>query len=361
MTPSTSNPLFGPDTEATEVAQAFATGIQGKTIIVTGVNRGGIGYSTCEAFASQSPAHLIVTGRNEAKVKESMDALRKSYPDVGYRPLLMDLSSQQSVREAATKLLNWEDVPKIDILVNSAGVALIPDHTLSVDRIEQTFATNHMGHFLFTCCIMPKLVRAAENSTRGAVRIVNVTSRSPLHSRMRWSDVNFTTIMNKDLPVEEQPNWDLHKAWQIEDSPNKIYIPLEAYNQSKVANVLFSIAATTRLYEKYGILSLAVHPGVIATELGRDASSQVTKAIENMMKQGAVKYKSLGAGAATSLVAALDPCLGPGRTVGDKENVGVYLYDCQICDKGHPLAMSSSQAERLWKLSEELVKEEFSW
>jgi hypothetical protein len=59
MAPSTSNPSFGPDTEAIEVAKAFATGIQGKTIIVTGVNLLGIGFSTCEAFVSRQCSALF--------------------------------------------------------------------------------------------------------------------------------------------------------------------------------------------------------------------------------------------------------------------------------------------------------------
>lgn len=50
--PSTTHPEFNIDTEAVDVAKAFADGVRGKTIIVTGVNRGGIGYSTSHAFVS---------------------------------------------------------------------------------------------------------------------------------------------------------------------------------------------------------------------------------------------------------------------------------------------------------------------
>ena len=71
--------------------------------------------------------------------------------------------------------------------------------------------------------------------------------------------------------------------------------------------------------------------------------------------------KSLGAGAATSLVAALDPKLEAGVTKDGKENYGVYLADCQIIDKAQPLAVSSDEAEKLWKLSEQLVHEQFAW
>lgn len=277
-----------------------------------------------------------------------------------YRPLQINLSSQQSVRTAAAEILSWSDVPTVNIIVNSAGIMLLPERTLSEDGIEMHFATNHIGHFLFTCLIMPKLIKAAQGTSKGATRIVNVTSGSPMVSRMRWSDINFEKI-NKDLPETEQPNYNIHRMWGGIDVENKSYIPLEGYNQSKVANVLFGIAANKRLYDKYGILSVAVHPGVIKTELGRNASSETLEAVEAMRQSGVFSFKTLGGGASTSLVAALDPRLGPGENRDGSENYGGFLVDCQISDKAHPLAVSSDEAEKLWQLSEELVKEKFSW
>lgn len=277
-----------------------------------------------------------------------------------YRPLQINLSSQQSVRTAVAEILSWSDVPTVNIIVNSAGIMLLPERTLSEDGIEMHFATNHIGHFLFTCLIMPKLIKAAQGTSKGATRIVNVTSGSPMVSRMRWSDINFEKI-NKDLPETEQPNYNIHRMWGGIDVENKSYIPLEGYNQSKVANVLFGIAANKRLYDKYGILSVAVHPGVIKTELGRNASSETLEAVEAMRQSGVFSFKTLGGGASTSLVAALDPRLGPGENRDGSENYGGFLVDCQISDKAHPLAVSSDEAEKLWQLSEELVKEKFSW
>lgn len=181
-----------------------------------------------------------------------------------------------------------------------------------------------------------------------------------MRTSMRWSDMNFEKT-NKDLPEAEQPNYDMHRAWGAIDPENKSYIPLEGYNQSKVANVLFGIAANKRLYDRYGILSLAVHPGVIKTELGRNIVPETAAAIKAMMDGGLFSYKTLGAGASTSLVAALDPRLGVGETRFGRENYGAFLADCQISDKAHPLAVSSDEAEKLWELSEQLVKEKFAW
>lgn len=210
---------FNQKIESFEVAKSFAEEIRGKTILVTGVNRGGIGFSTSKAFvstiafwifdtnwyvdqASQSPSLLIIAGRNLSRIQENIDALRLEFPKVNYRALKLDLSSQKAVHEAAGELLSWSDVPTLDILVNNAAVMNLPERILSDDGLEMQFATNHVGHFLFTCLIMPKLVKAAEGSPKGATRVINVTSLSPTVAGMRWSDINFEKI-NKDLPEAE--------------------------------------------------------------------------------------------------------------------------------------------------------------
>ncbi|KIX00451.1 uncharacterized protein Z518_10591 [Rhinocladiella mackenziei CBS 650.93] len=357
---ATTHPEFNEKTEGMEVAKAFAEAIRGKTILVTGVNRGGIGFTTSEALASELPGHLIIAGRNPSKTQESRDALKTQFSNVDYRPLKLDLSSQQAVRAAAAEVLSWSDIPAIDIVVNSAAVMNIPERTLGEDGIEMHFATNHIAHFLFTCLIMPKLLKAAEANPKGATRVISVSSLSPQTACMRWSDINFEK-RNKDLPETERPFYDMHRLWGAKDMENKAHLPLEGYNQSKVANVLFGIGANKRLCDSHGILSLAVHPGIIATELGRHNLPETKEAIQDMRKKGLFYYKTMGAGAATSLVAALDPKLGASETKGGKENYGAYLIDCQISDKASPRAVSSDEAEKLWKLSEELVKEKFAW
>lgn len=279
-----------------------------------------------------------------------------------YRPLELNLSSQESVHHAANELLSWTDVPTVDIVVNSAGIMNIPELTLSKEGIEIQFATNHIGHFLFTNLIMPKLIKASEGSPiKGATRIINVSSGSPTVATMRWSDPKFEK-KNKDLPESERPNYDVLRMWGCSDPENLSYFPVEGYNQSKVANVLFGIGLNQRLYNKHGILSLSLHPGIIKTELSRSAPPQIWEAIKNMEKAGYINWRTQGAGASTSLVAALDPKLGlPETRAGKKENYGAFLSDCQISDSAHPLAVSSTEAEKLWKVSEDMVGEKFSW
>ncbi|KAI1212170.1 putative short-chain dehydrogenase [Annulohypoxylon truncatum] len=351
---------FNENTEALEVAKAFAERIHGKTIIVTGANLKGIGYTTAQAFASQSPAHLILAGRTPAKLQETITALKSEFPDVDYRALKLDLSTQRTVRAAAAELLSWSDVPTVDIVVNSAAIMNLPERILNEDGIEMQFGTNYVGHFLFSCLIMPKLIKAAQSNPKGATRIVNVVSLSPTMARMRWSDVN-QQKRNKDLPEDEQPFYERHREWGEVNPEEKSYLPLEGYNQSKVALVLFSIAISKKLYEKYGILSFAPHPGIINTELGRDTPEYVLEAVGNMKKRGLFTMKTAGQGSATSLVSALDPKLGMPEDKDGKENYGAYLIDCQISNLATPSALSSEGAERLWKMSEELVKEKFSW
>ncbi|KAJ5706636.1 hypothetical protein N7488_006437 [Penicillium malachiteum] len=142
---------FNAATEALDVAKAFSDNVYGKTILITGVNKDGIGFSTAQAFASQYPAHLILTGRSLSKIQECVHALEFQFPGIDCRGLQIDLSSQQSVREAADRLMAWTDIPSIEIVINNARIMGIKERTLSCDGIELHFATNHIGHWLFTC------------------------------------------------------------------------------------------------------------------------------------------------------------------------------------------------------------------
>jgi len=98
---------------------------------------------------------------------------------------------------------------------------------------------------------------------------------------------------------------------------------------------------------KYGILISAVHPGVVEAKLTRNTTPETIAAIKALQEKGAFTYKTLGEGASLNLVAALDPGLGVGETRDGKENYGVFLADCQIDVRAHPLVVSVSEAERL--------------
>lgn len=296
--------------------------------------------------ASQSPKSITITGRSQNKIQESLQALREEFPAIHFSGVAMDLASQKSVRTAASEVLETAD--SIDILINNAGVMLIPERQLSDDGIEMHFATNHIGHFLFTNLILPKLSNPA--------RVVNLSSSSPTQAGVRFSDPNFSSP-NKTLPEDERPDYNALKQWGASDPGEMSYFPREAYNQSKVANLLFSIGLNEHFHASHGILSFAVNPGVIMTDLQRHFTPEGLESIQKFVKSGAVTMKKPGAGAATTLIAAADPALGLPEASHGKENYGVYLTDCQISTGALAKAESSANAERLWKLSEDLVRQ----
>lgn len=251
-------------------------------------------------------------------------------------------------------------MPKIDIIVNNAGIMNVPSRTLTSDNIELQFATNHIGHFLLTSLLMPKVLAAAATNPKGTTRIINVSSSSMLGGGIRFSDPTFT-LPQTSLPLDEQHNVDaITMANGTFNPATDTYTPAGAYTQSKAANVLFGVALTQRLYARHGILSVALHPGVIMTEIARDFTPETMERVRGFVEKGYFALKSQEAGAATSLTAATDPALGPSVSREGKEGWGAFLVDCQIAE-APPFAAGSAPAERLWKLSEELVGETFDW
>jgi len=344
---------FGAETEASTVAKTFSSQIANKVILITGVNAGGIGGSTTEALAAHSPKLLILSGRSQNKVEEVVAKVKLLHPDVNCRYLHLDLSSQRSVRAAAKEVLSYSDVPQIDILINNAGVMNIPDRTVSEGGIEMQFATNHIGHFLFTNLIVGKLIASSKGSAKGATRIVNVSSRGVRFSPVRFSDLNFTKSVDQ-LPEAERPDLVTMKASFYDIDMTGPYHGMVAYGQSKTANVLFSLALTERLYSQHGIMSFGLHPGAILTELGRYSDPAAIEAAFDRYRSMGMVFKTLAAGAATTLVAALDPKLPP----ADKDGKGVYMEDCQIAET-KSWATDPVAAEKLWNVSEDLVGEKF--
>lgn len=334
---------FDHTTSAFTVAAAFPLSIKGRVFIITGVSLGGIGGATAKALASQSPRLLILTGRTKEKVDAVISEIQSSSPEVECRFLQLELSSQSSVRKAASEVLAYEQV--IHVLINNAGVATVAERTLSEDGIEVQFATNHVGHFLFTNLVMPKLINAATSSSPGSVRIINLASNGHRYSPLRFSDINWEKTKD-EIPADEWLDYDFLKA-RVNVPTDLPYIPMAAYGVSKTANVLFSISLDQNL-KSLGIRSFAVHPGVINTELMRHMSREDGEAT---LKRLANSWKTLEQGASTTLVAALDPGLS-------HTEERIYMSDCQFADV-KAWASDPIAAERLWAMSEDLVKEKF--
>ena len=276
--------------------------------------------------------------------------------------LKLDLSNLAGARSAAESIMVNEDVQHIDILVNNAGISGVhPKVKLSPDEFETHFAVNHLAPFVFTNMILPKIIAASQNNNPGATRIINLSSKGHMFSGVRISDVNFTKTP-AELPISEQPNLEAIRALfpSAYTDPGESFNPMAAYGQSKSANVLFAIALNRRLYQKYGILSLAVHPGDVGTELNRDIDPAVLKAAyEKWNEQGLGAPKTVAQGSSTTLRCAVDPDIKlPQEEAG--KYIGVYWSDCQPL-KAASWASDGALADELWEKSEELCTEKFEY
>lgn len=205
--------------------------LSGKTALITG-GASGIGFAAARVFARRH-AHVIIADRNEAA---SMAARRRICEDcpgsrIEYRWL--DLANLTAVKSFAGALLKTQ-MP-IDILINNAGIQPIADRRTSVDGFELTFGIGHLGHFALTSRLMP-LLKAAR-----AARVVTVSSLVHGKGFFDW----------KDLQMERG------------------YAAQRAYNQTKLANLLFARELHRRLAGIGSpIRSVAVHPGIARTAIG---------------------------------------------------------------------------------------------
>ncbi|KAL4885683.1 hypothetical protein BJY04DRAFT_180238 [Aspergillus karnatakaensis] len=322
---------FNATTTADEIVQYLSSEIKGKVVLTTGPSPTSLGATFVESLAKADPALIILAGRDTTKLQKTVDEISKINSNVPVRLLQLDLGSLAAVREAAAQVNGWDEVPRIDVLVNNAGIMAVP-FALSPEGFESQFATNHLGHFLFTNLIIEKLLKA------GAPRVVNVSSDGHRLSPIRWGDYNF--------------------------QQGETYNQWSAYGQSKTANILISVALAAKLGSK-GLRAYSLHPGVIfSTSLSRnltDTSVPILQALDkslgNVEGWGEMKPKSNQQGAATTAYAAFAPEL--------HDHNGAYLQDCHIADPWtetvKPWATDKVEAERLWKLSEKLVGQEFNF
>ena len=235
-------------TTAEEVAADCSDIIRGKVILTTGVTPGGIGATFVEKIARHSPKLLILAGRNIGKCEETAKAIKFTSPGVFTRLLELDLGSLEQTRKAAAEVNGYTE--SIDVLCNNAGVMASP-YTLTKDGLETQFAVNHIGHFLFTNLIMPKLLAAP-----GGARIISVSSDGHRLGPVRFDDWN----------------WD----------GGKTYDRWRAYGQGKSANMLFALALAKRLGDKQdggGVVAVSLHPGVVGSNLTRHMGEEEFNAL----------------------------------------------------------------------------------
>lgn len=227
-------------------------------VLITGISPTSIGADTAYALAAGKPAIVILASRTKKNIDVVANTIMACHPSVAVMPLIVDLSSQDSVRSAAVTVNN--SIAKLDLLICNAGIMAIPTRTLSPDGLELQFATNHIGHFLLTNLLLGKLrAAAAEAEIPGTTRVVLVSSNGHHFSPVRFHDYNFE---GKQVPEEEEPlaRAMIDRGVGEPHFDSDFYNKFVAYGQSKSANILFTLQLREKL-ARDGIQAVAVHPG----------------------------------------------------------------------------------------------------
>ena len=303
---------YGFATTADEVAAAYD--LRGKTILVTGCNSG-LGYESLRTFAARG-AHVIGTARTAEKAAQACQSVAGKTT-----PVVCELSSMESVAACADtvqKLLARDD-EALDVLMCNAGIMALPkleQMTLQVDGkpvvLEKQFVVNHLGHYLLARRLLPQLLAAL------AGRVVMVSSGG--YTLAPAGGIQFDNL-----------------------SYAQGYQPFKAYGQSKLANILMANELSRRYFAD-GLTANSIAPGVVATNLGRYISGKMRDPDKPLGKG----QKWPDQGAATQVYAAIDTRLA--------DVSGYYFEDCNPVELRGPYATDAALAERLWQVSEQLVK-----
>ncbi|KAJ7851075.1 NAD-P-binding protein [Mycena olivaceomarginata] len=319
-------PSFSSTTTAEEVANAFSAEIKGKNVLVTGTSVGGIGFETALAIAKYANL-LIITGYNQERLKLSEEAIKKEHPHANVYCLVLNLSSLASVRKAAAEI-NALSEP-LHVLINNAASSW-GDFKLTEDGLERQYATNHVGPFLFTKLLIPKLLAAA--SPAYTPRVVFVSSVGHTHG----SGVDFDALT----------------------APNAAKFAIrEAYRGTKSANILTTIELCKRSKGKINAYSL--NPGLVYTNAFNNETATAIFTGAGFLDQDgrpnvAHAWKTIPQGASTTVTAAFDPRLN--------DKPGAYLDDCVVAnEKIAPHSSDPANAEKLWDLTEKIIGEKFTF
>ena len=216
----------------------------GRTCLVTGATSG-IGKATATALARLG-ADLVLVARDRAKGEATVTEIETATGNPRIELLVADLASQASLRGLAEEYQERHD--RLHVLVNNAGGYWATRHS-TVDGLELTFARNHLAYFLLTNLLLEVLVASAP------ARIVNVTSGA-----QAVGDIHFD-----DLQSERR------------------YRGQAVYNQSKLANVLFTYELARRL-DGSGVTVNCAAPGVTRTNFGRDDSGRLMRMLSPLVR-----------------------------------------------------------------------------
>ncbi|MCK5158785.1 MAG: SDR family oxidoreductase [Candidatus Heimdallarchaeota archaeon] len=275
--------------------------MKGKIIFISG-STDGIGKQAALELAKQG-AHVIIHGRNEDKIKKTLDFIRSQTENENIDFILADMSSFKQIKAMSDELHKRYD--KIDVLVNNAGVQI---HGLqfSEDGIELTLAVNHFAYF-YTTSLLIDLVAKSDYK-----RIAIVSSS--MHFRMEKFDFDY---------IQGKPEYSLYMY----------------YAQSKLANVLFGYKLSQVLKDS-GIIANILCPGLIDTNLNPQRPQHIVdRALP--VEQGIISTMHL----------VTSPEL--------KGVTGKFYSSDGTETESSPASYNLDDQEKLWTLSEELIGEKF--
>jgi NAD(P)-dependent dehydrogenase (short-subunit alcohol dehydrogenase family) len=275
----------------------------GKTVLITG-GTGGIGRATAIGLATMG-ARVGITGRDRARAEEAADAIRRQSNDAAVDVFVADLSSQSEVRRLARDVL--AAYPRLDVLINNVGGFWAHRH-VTADGLEHTFALNHLAPFLLTNLLIERLRASAP------ARIVTVSSGAQSMGR-----IDFDDLMGEVR-----------------------YSGQRAYNQSKLANVMFTYELARRL-DRSGVTANALHPGVTSTAFGAEDGVRVMAPIIAALRPF---MRSAKRGAETSVFLASSP---------DAAGVSGRFFESRKARASQKASYDSATAARLWEVSADLV------
>lgn len=260
-----------------------------RLIIVTG-GTGGLGYETALALA-RAGAEVILAGRNRSKGETALKKIRSNVTSANIHFEELDLADLASVEAFAKRM--YIKYQRLDVLINNAAVMMIPHRQVTKDGFELQFGTNYLGHFALTARLMP-LLRKERNT-----RVVNVCALA-----------SHTGVINfEDLQSEHH------------------YKPMEVYSQSKLSNLIFSLELHHGSEaEKWGVKSIAVHPGLCQTDLAANGIGENNMFIKVYRLLGPIFFQSAAQGALPTLFAATSPEAVSGQYYGPDGFNGIWGY-----------------------------------
>jgi len=276
--------------------------MKGRVCLVTGGNSG-IGKETAVGLARLG-ATVIIVSRDRVKGETALSEIKRKSESQSVDLMVADLSSMQSVHQLAQEFL--AKYPKLHVLVNNAGIFL-PKRMVTVDGLETTFTTNHLGHFLLTNLLLDRIKASAPS------RVINITSDAH-----KGAEIDFDDLMGE-----------------------KKFSGFKAYGQSKLANILFTYELARRLGGT-GVTANCLHPGLVRTGFGKDVVGLMTFVVRVVGPFMMSPEKAARAAVYLASSPELESVTGKHFVKGKEEYSSRESFD-------------QTTAERLWQVSAELT------